>query len=63
MMGEEKIRIEDEEEWKSESFQGRQRYCRGAKRETFCWKELLNHWIGLMHILPMGLFRNDTMLK
>ena len=29
----------------------------------FCWRELLSHWIGLMHTVPMGLFRNDTMLK
>lgn len=28
-----------------------------------CWKELLSHRIGLMHTLPMGLFRNDTVLK
>lgn len=25
--------------------------------------ELLSHWIGLMHKLPMGLFRNDIVPK
>lgn len=31
--------------------------------ERDCVGELLSHWIGLMHTLPMGLFRNDIVLK